>query len=178
LLQEIGRAMGVSVERSVSPGEASLLIEFPRTVKRLEGLTAIEVDTGMDSLHSDSKPMAGHRVLMVSVDDRLRAEVNQIARAIGLVFDCVPTTAQAVRFCELDAPHLLIIDERLRDEIFDELKDDLRKTDPNFPFIEIAVKSNTLEMAGWMSDSMTRMSRDTISGHLSAILAMELAKVM
>ena len=66
----------------------------------------------------------------------------------------------------------------MRDHIFDELREDLRRTDPNFPFIEIATESNALEMAGWMSDGMTRVSRDTLSTQLSPILVMELAKVM
>ena len=49
---------------------------------------------------------------------------------------------------------------------------------PTSPFIEIATESNALEMAGWMSDGMTRVSRDTLSTQLSPILVMELAKVM
>ena len=54
---------------------------------------------------------------------------------------------------------------------------ELRKIEPNYPFIEIASESNVLEMAGWMSDSMTRISRDGLRNQLAPILAMELAKV-
>ena len=36
-----------------------------------------------------------------------------------------------VRFCKLDNPHMGIIDERVRSAIFDELEEELRKTDPN-----------------------------------------------
>ena len=70
-----------------------------------------------------------------------------------------------------------MIDERVRDAIFEELRGDLRRNDPNYPFIEIASESNVLEMAGWMSDSMTRISRDGLHTQLIPILAMELAKV-
>lgn len=177
LLNEIARAMGVPVERVSSEQETSLLLEFPRTVKQLEGLTAVEVDTGGDSV-SESRPLAGHRLLVITGDDKLSAEIKMVARTLSLVVDVVPTTWQGVRFCELDTPHLVIIDERVRDHIFDELSADLKRTDPNYPFVEIANESNTLEIAGWMSDSITRLSRDALRAQLPSILALELAKVM
>ena len=129
-------------------------------------------------MHSESKPLAGHRLLVISNDDQLFYDIKLICRSLGLVIDFVPSTSQGVRFCELDMPHMVIIDQRVRDHIFDELRDDLRKTDPNFPFVEIATESNTLEVAGWMSDSMTRLSRDGLRSQLSSILVLELAKVM
>ena len=178
LLSEIARAMGLTLDRVMSSNESSLMIEFPRTVKRLEGMTAVEVDTGGDSMISESKPLAGHRLLVISNDDKLFYDIKLICRSLGLVIDFVPSTSQGVRFCELDMPHMVIIDQRVRDHIFDELRDDLRKTDPNFPFIEIATESNTLEVAGWMSDSMTRLSRDSLRSQLPSILVLELAKVI
>ena len=178
LLSEIARTMGVSVDRVTSPRETSLMLEFPRTVKRLEGLTAVEVETGFDSLHSESRPLAGHRVLVISNDVRLQIEIKEIARGLGLVVETVTDSKSAVRVCERDAPHLVIIDEPMRDDEFNELSEDLRKVEPNFPFVEIATGTNVLEMAGWMSDSMTRLSRDTIRAQLASILVMELAKVM
>lgn len=178
LLKEIARAMGVSVDRVGSTHETSLMIEFPRTVKRLEGLTAVEMETGFDSLHSESKPLAGHRLLVITDDDPLRHEIETISRSLGLISNFVTTTALGVRFCERDPPHMVIIDERVRNQVFNELRQDLRKTDPNFPFVEIASAANILEMAGWMSDSMTRVSRDGLRGQLASIIVMELAKVM
>lgn len=178
LLTEIARAMGVPVERATSSFETSLLLTFPRTVKQLEGLTAVEVDTGFDSMFSNSQPLAGHRILVISEDEKLGSDIKLVARGLSLVVDFVPTTWQAVRFCELDTPHMVIIDERVRDHIFDELRADLKRTDPNYPFVEIAKQSNTLEIAGWMSDSITRLSRDALRSQLPSILTLELAKVM
>ncbi|MES2976752.1 MAG: hypothetical protein V4757_24300 [Pseudomonadota bacterium] len=179
LLTQIGKAMGVSVDRVASADEGILMIEFPRTVKQLEGLTAVEVDGGGDSsMLSESKPLAGHRILIVSTDDSLKATIKMICRSMSLVVDTVPTSQQAVRFCELDRPHMIIIDERLHDNHIDELRQDLHKIDPNFPFLEIAMASNTLEMASWMSDSMTRVSRDSLKSQLPSIMVFELAKVI
>ena len=178
LLVEAANAMGVSVDRITSAKESTLMIEFPRTVKRLEGLTAVEVDTGYDTLYGDSKPMAGHRILVITNDDLLRHEVQSTARTMGLTVDFVLESRQAVRFCELDPPHMVVIDERVRDPVFEELCEDLRRNDPNYPFVEIASAANVLEMAGWMSGSMTRISRDGLRTQLGSILAMELAKVV
>ena len=177
LLTETADVMGVSVNRDVSESESTLTLEFPRTVKRLEGLTAVEVDTGQGHYNGDTKPMAGHRLLVITNDTLLRHEIQNAARTMGLVVDFVLDSRHGVRFCEFDIPHMIIIDERVRDAVFDALSVELRKIDPNYPFIEIANESNVLEMAGWMSDSMTRISRDGLRNQLTPILAMELAKV-
>jgi hypothetical protein len=178
LLTETARAMGVSVEKVISTSDVSLILEFPRTVKRLEGLTSVEMDTGFDSLHGESKPMAGHRLLVITNDEKLRMEIELIARGVGLTVDFTPTTKRAVRFCEMDVPHMIIIDQKLRDHIFDELRSDLRRTEPNYPFIEIATETNTLEIAGWMDDSMTRLGQGALRSQLPSILMLELSKVM
>ena len=73
---------------------------------------------------------------------------------------------------------MIIIDERLHDAQLDELRSDLHKIDPNLPFLEIANASNTLEMASWMSGSMTRVSHDSLRSQLPSIMVFELAKVI
>jgi hypothetical protein len=178
VLNETGRAMGVPVKRAVSAHDIALTIEFPRTVKRLEGVTAVEVDTASDPSGTHFKPLAGHRLLLVTDDARLSADIKTIARRMGVVTEVVSSPAQSVRFCEADPPHLIVIDERLRDAVFDELRADLKKTDPNFPVIEIAIKPNTLEVAGWTSGSTSRLSRDGLQSQFPSMLVMELAKVM
>ena len=178
LVNAISNAMGLSINRVVSAAETVLTIEFTRTVKRLSGLTAVEMQTGPESMYGESKPMAGCRLLVITDDARLQAEIRSICRGTGLVVDSVLNAVQGVRFCEMQLPHLVVIDQFMRNEIFDQLHEDLRKTDPIFPFIEIASTANTLEMAGWTSDSMTRLSRDVLDKHLAESIAMELSKVM
>lgn len=181
LLDQIARAMGVKVERIASPDGGVLVIEFPRTVKTLEGLTAVEVDaggTGGDTQIMESKPLAGHRILLVTADAPLAAEVKLICREMGLMVDSVPTTMQAVRFVELDQPHLIIIDESLKDPKFDELREDLLRNDPNYPFVEIAKSSSTIHMASWMGDSISRVGRDALRGQLPSVIVMEMAKTI
>lgn len=178
LLNAISVAMGLSINRLVTATETSLVIEFPRTVKRLAGLTAVEIETSVESMYGESRPMAGSRLLVITDDARLQAEIRSICRGTGLVVDCVSSAAQAVRFCELQTPHLVIIDQYMRNYVFDQLYEDLRNSIPSFPFIEIASAPNTLEMAGWTSDSISRLSRDALASHLAELIIMDLSKVM
>ena len=178
LINAISKAMGLSINRIASVADTSLVIEFTRTVKRLTGLTAVEMQTSPESMYGESRAMAGSRLLVITDDARLQAEIRSICRGTGLVVDCVLDPEQGVRFCELQLPHLVIIDQFMRGYVFDQLYEDLRKTDPHFPFIEIASAANTLEMAGWTSDTMSRLSRDVLGRHLAESIVMELSKVM
>ncbi|RYG07890.1 MAG: hypothetical protein EON92_17605 [Burkholderiales bacterium] len=72
---------------------------------------------------------------------------------------------------------MIVIDEKLHDHYFDELREDLLRSDINFPCVEISSASNTFEMSNWMGDSISRISRDALRAQLSSILVMELAKV-
>lgn len=178
LVRHLADAIGASVQQETVQAEVWLTLEFARTVRQLEGLTAVEVDAGDNGPLSESKPLAGCRLLLVSDDARLRSQIEAIARTMGLTLESVPTSRQAVRYCELDAPHLMLVEEALHDERLRELRDDLRRAEPNFPVIEIARAPNVLEVANPWGDGLTRVSRDTLQSQLPSILVMELAKVV
>ena len=178
LLHEICQAMGLSIKWASSAVDTSLSIEFARTVKRLGGMSAVEMETGPESMYGESKPMAGKGLLVITDDARLQAEIRSICHGTGLVVDCVLNAQDGARFCELQLPNLVIIDQYMRNSVFDGLHEALRQTDPDFPFIEIASTANTLEMAGWTSDSPSRLSRDVLASHLAETIMMDLAKVM
>lgn len=180
LLVQIARAMGVSLQREFANGEAQVTLEFARTVKQLEGLSTMELDTGEDSTmqHSGSRPLAGHRLLLVTADSLVRAEVQNAAGLLGLVIDTVSTARQAVRCVEIDMPHMMILDERVRDEQLDNLVLDLKRHNANFGLLEIADDSNTFAIASWTSDTNTRVSRDLLRTQLSSLLTLELAKAI
>jgi hypothetical protein len=175
LVNEIASAIGATLDRVASPDETLLLIEFPRTVHQMEGLTAMEVDTGAGQ---PSRMLAGHRVLIVTSDVRLREDVKLVCRSMGLLMESVPSSLLALRACETECPELIIVDERFKDDTFEKLRADLLAQLPNFPFIEIAYDCNTLSMAGWMGDGMTRVSRQALTADLPQAVAMEMAKVL
>jgi DNA-binding NtrC family response regulator len=136
----------------------------------------IEASTGDSAYHTGTKALAGLRVLLISADSGVRKEVEEVCRWLGLRPDTVHNSRQAVQSIERDQPHMIIVDERVRDKIFNDLMQDIRRLDPNFGFLEIADAANTFEISSWMSDSMTRVSRDVLRAHLPSILTLELAK--
>lgn len=180
LLSHIAQTMGVTLEQKVSAnGESRLELEFARTVRVLEGLTALEIDaSGDSSFHNGTKPMAGLRILLVSNEPLARAEVAQACRLLSIAVDSVPTVPRARCYMELDMPHLVIIDERLHDDEFDRLVNDAKNIEPNLCFLEIVDNPNTFEISSWMGDNMTRVSREVLRAQLPSVLTLELAKVL
>ena len=178
LLEQIARAMGVTLTSRPTEGATTLQLEFARTVKHLEGLTSMEIEasSGDSALHTGTKALAGLRVLLICTDTGVRAEVERACRALGLRPDTVADSAQAVRATERDQPHMIIVDERLRDEAFDDLMQDIRRLDPRFGFLEITEQANTLEVSSWTGDSINRVSRDLLRTQLPSVLTLELAK--
>ncbi len=179
LLLQLANTMGVALDRVIAPDHSLVVLEFARTVRNLEGLTALEMDAGETSrsVFSESKPLAGHRVLLVSGESRLRMEVKRLCGEMGLSVENCLSTEQAVRACERSRPHIVIIEESLRDLVFDELRADWQRTEGELPVIEIASAPNIVEMSSWMDDSISRISRDSLNAHLANILVMELGKV-
>jgi hypothetical protein len=177
LLAQLARTTGVLLQRETVEDQMVLRLQFPRTVKRLEGLSAVEIDANDGSLF-ESRPMAGHRLLLVSNNALVREELRVICRDMGLVLDIAPSVVQAVRQCELDKPDGIVIDEHLHDKAFDQLLADLVRYDTNYPCIEIAAKPNVVEIASWMGDNISRVSQDAMRTQLPSILVMALAKVL
>jgi hypothetical protein len=178
LLSQIARTMGVTLSRNTQGSETTLRLEFARTVKHLEGLTSMEIESssGDSALHTGTKALAGLRILLISTDAAVRGEVEKACRALGLRADTVSTSAKAVRYTERDQPHMIIVDERLRDSEFDALMQDIRRLDPSFGFLEVTDSMDTFEVASWAGDSITRVSRNALRAQLPAVLTLELAK--
>ena len=180
LVSEIGRAVGATIDRVKSPGETLLMIEFPRTVREMEGLTAMEVELEVPSaIGSSSRVLAGHSVLIVSSDIKLREEVKQVCRKMGLTVDNVPSSQLAAQRCEVEPPDLIVVDERFNDERFEALRSRLTIEQPNFPLVEIAyARDQSSALAGWSAGGITRVSRSRLAAELPQALALEMSKLL
>ena len=179
MVTEIARAMGVTVQTSVTTEERTLTLEFTQTVKQLEGLTAQETDPGAGSwMNTPTQAVSGQRVLLITGEPVLRDDVKSICHTMGLLFDSVPTSAAAIRYCELEQPQLIVVDERIRNDQFNQLRADLLKAQPSFPFIEIGHDTGTLSIAGWTGANMTRVTRDELSTQLPQALTLEFGKIL
>lgn len=177
LLCEIARATSVVLAHAEEPGYSTLSLEFPRTVRQLEGLTQSDMDTSEDSQsHMDSKMVSGQHILLLSSDELLGEAAARICSHMGLQMDMATSSVLAVRHCKMETPHLLIFDERDTDPTFDALRQDLQRLKPGFPMIGIADDANTLAMSNWMGDSIARIGRSNLRAQLPQVLALELTK--
>jgi hypothetical protein len=174
-LCRLADATGVTIRREAEGEFVQLTVEFPRTVKQLAGLTAMEVDNG-GSEASDTITLAGHHVLLISANAEITWEISAIARQMRLLLDIVPDCRQAERFCELEMPHMIIIDEMCRDAVFEQLRKDILRYNINFPLLEIVAAPNVIELGTWHGGASSRLSRNEIRAQLQPLIAMELAK--
>jgi hypothetical protein len=174
-LCRLAAVSGVTVQREVEAEFVQITLEFPRTVKQLAGLTAMEVETGAEP--SDLSSLAGHHVLLVTGDAQVIWEVDAVARQMRLVLDVVKDCEAAVRFCELELPDMIIIDEAAHNALFDELRDDVLRQNINFPCLEVVRADNVVEIGTWHNAASSRVSRSELRNQLQLLLTMELAKV-
>lgn len=178
LINEIGRLLGATIDRVRSPGQALLMIEFPRTVRELDGLTAMEVEFGAPSAGGDSsRVLAGHRALIISSDVKLREDAKRVCRAMGLVADNVPSSTLAAQRCAMDPPDVLIVDERFNDERFQQLLAQLATGHAEFPVVEITY-GGAPSMAAWGRGGITQVGRSDVLTQLPQALALEMSKVL
>ncbi len=179
LLCELARATAVVLTHSEEPGHSTLSLEFPRTVRQLEGLTLADMESTDDSQSPvDSKLVSGQRVLLLTVDEAVAGIVSRVCDHMGLLLDTAISSESAVRHCERQKPHMLIFDERQADATFNALREDLQRLEARFPMIGIADDSNTLAMSGWMGDSIARIGRSNLRAQLPQVLMLELTKAL
>lgn len=180
LVTELARAVGATLDRMRSPGETLLMLEFARTVREMEGISAMEVELGMPSaIGSSTRVLAGHRALIVTSDIRLREEAKAICQSMGLEVDNVPSSQLALQRCETEPPDIILVDERFNDEQFEVLRAQLAQRHANFPLIEIAYgRVAAHPIIGWGTDKMTSISRAELAAQLPQALAMEMSKIV
>ncbi len=178
MLMEIARTMGVKVTRSVFATETTLTLEFQRSsVPPLEALDRLETRSRVDSWQQSLEAaQAGTAPLLVTADENLRRSVEIVCLNMGLALNCASSSTRATRHCAKERPPLIIFDDRCDDDVLQALQSDLSKTDPMFPLIEIVHETNSLLMSSWMSDSVTRVSVESLRTHLPRALMMGLSK--
>ena len=82
LLSEVARASAVTLAHAEELGHSTLTLEFPRTVRQLEGLTQADMDVSDDSRsHLDSKMVSGQRILLLTSDDSLGQITSRVCNA-------------------------------------------------------------------------------------------------
>ncbi|MBX3606724.1 MAG: hypothetical protein KF788_15705 [Piscinibacter sp.] len=176
LLEQTAWTMGLPLDRQEDGHAVTLTIEFPRTASdEVEGVSTLEIDEGF-APSSNSKPLAGSHVLVISARRELRAQVREALRNMGLVIDFVSSVDEATEFCRDSLPHAIIVESIQRGEKFAHLRDEITQEVPDFVFIEIIEEGNTFEMSGFSGSNIAKVGRDVIDSSLPSALMFELSK--
>jgi hypothetical protein len=177
LLQQTAWTMGLPIERRADEAETTLSIEFPRTLNdALEGASSIEIDQGF-APSSNSKPLAGNHVLVVTPRRELRKQVSEAVRTMGLIIDFVASLEEAHDFCREGLPHAIVVEAALRGERFGRLREEILADAPDFVFIEVTDEGrDVFEISSFSGSGLARISRDGIAASLPSALMFELSK--
>jgi uncharacterized protein with HEPN domain len=176
LLEQTAWTMGLPLDRQDEGGTTVLSIEFPRTASdEIEGVSTLEIDEGF-APSSNSKPLAGSHVLVISARRELRVQVRDALRNMGLIVDFVGSVDEATEFCRDSLPHAIIVESIQRGEKFAQLREEISNEVPDFVFIEIIEEGNTFEMSGFSGSNVAKVGRDVIDSSLPSALMFELSK--
>jgi hypothetical protein len=183
LLQQIAQSMGVGLEMDETIHERSLVMEFPRTVVALEGMTMMEMESGHGnhSSHSsfgsiNSNFVAGHHVLVITSDYRLFTEIRVVCKDLSMRCEHAPSVQAAERMCEQNVPHLVVCDEAQDDDQYAILLQDLQRHTPGFPTIVVTEKGYGFELSDWSGNSKSRIPRSQLIEQLPSALSVELSR--
>lgn len=176
LLEQTAWTMGLPLDRRDDTVYTTLTVEFPRTANdEIAGVSTMEIDEGF-APSSNSKPLAGSHVLVISARRDLRVQIRDAMRSMGLIIDFVSSVDEASEFCREGLPHAIIIESIQRGEKFAQLREEISDEVPDFVFIEIIEEGTTFEMSGFSGSNVARVGRDVIDSSLPSALMFELSK--
>lgn len=176
LLREIAKASGgIEIERDVNQDGVALTVFFTRTVQSIDGLSTLDMGDDPTTIF---KSMQGVYVLTVSPSLRLRAEVRDALRELGITSDSVVDFAQAREALVHRTPNLIILDAEMRGDEFDDFQRSVLRDFLEMPFVEISPDSRSFDMSGFDEMSMAKVGRTNIRESLGTAVMFELAKVM
>ncbi|MES2993160.1 MAG: hypothetical protein V4844_17190 [Pseudomonadota bacterium] len=176
LLEQTAWTMGLVVERHDEGHRTVLTLEFPRTASSvIEGVSTMELNDGF-APSSNSQPLAGSHVLVISARRDLRAQVRESLRHMSLIIDFVNSVDEATAFCSEGLPHAVIVESIQSGERFQHFRAEIAAEVPDFVFIEIVEQGKGYDMSGFDGAAMARVGREAIASALPSALMFELSK--
>jgi hypothetical protein len=189
LVEQTALTMGVLPLREDEAGITVLTLEFPQTVGDEPGLAAAITDRepsrepsrGSERLmefqpSSNSKPLAGSHVLIISERRDLRSQIQTAIQHMGLIVDLAGSMAEAAQFCLDGLPHGIVFESALRGDDFEQLFAEVMREVPNFCFVEVLDEQHLTQLSTATADGLARISRLHLNDALPSMLMFELSK--
>lgn len=177
--------MGVLPLRDDESGITLLTLEFPYTVGEDLNNTECAAETNLARerrherghlLSSNSKPLAGNHVLIISDGRELRKQILDLLQHMGLIIDIVVSVAEATQFRLEGLPHGVIFEQSMHGPEFQMLYADLMREGPHLCFIEVLQSQHPTQLSTATADGLARISLFHLSDALPSRLMFELSK--
>lgn len=183
LLEQTALTMGLQPLREHEAGITELTLEFPHTLLDEPGAPQPEPKEGWGmpdarefANSSNSKPLAGSHLLIVSPRRELRGQIQDAVRHMGLIIDVVNTMAEAQHFCMEGLPHAVIFESSQRGSDLEALRTGIVRDVADFCFIEVQESAHHTQLSSATADGMARIARSNLAEALPAMLLFELSK--
>ncbi|MET0517244.1 MAG: hypothetical protein ABW005_00280 [Burkholderiaceae bacterium] len=183
LVEQTALTMGVLPLREDEAGITVLTLEFPHTVgdePGTAGAPGLDVEPEPEPEEhlpsSNSKPLAGSHVLIVSPRRELRAQIQSAIQHMGLIVDVVASIEEAAQFCLEGLPHGILFEQALRGPAFEQLHAEVMREVPDFSFIEVLDPEHLTQLSTATADGLARISRHHLGDALPSVLLFELSK--
>jgi len=175
LVEQTAITMGVLPLREDEAGITVLTLEFPHTVGDEPGTD--ESLPEPEHLHSsNSKPLAGSHLLIITPRRELRTQIQSAVAHMGLIVDMVDSVDEATQFCLEGLPHGIIFEAAQHGPEFDQLHADVMREVPEFSFVEVLDSEALTQLSTATPDGLARISREHLSDALPSMLLFELSK--
>jgi hypothetical protein len=176
LIRQIALATGgVEITRDLRNDGVNFTAMFTRTVQAVDGISAVDLSDDQSSMF---KSLSGTYVLTISPSLQIRADVRDALREIGIMSDSVVDFAQAKDALRSRMPNLIVVDAEIKDDAFEQFRDELLREVFEFPFVEISPDDSSFDMSGFGEFAMAKVGRGNIREALGTAVMFELAKMM
>lgn len=166
LTLEFPHTLGEELDGNKGAAEAGLTMELDREIRRDRGYLP----------SSNSKPLAGSHVLIISEQGELRTQIQNSVQHMGLIIDVVGSVSEATQFCLEGLPHAIVFAQSMRSPEFEMLHIDLMREVPHFCFIEVLATPHLTQLSTATADGLARISRAHLMDALPSMLMFELSK--
>jgi hypothetical protein len=178
LVEQTALTMGVLPLREDKAGITVLTLEFSQTVvdEPVQRVAPAPEPITEHAPTTNSKPLAGSHLLIVSPRRELRLQLQDAVRHMGLIIDMVGSMDEALQFCAEGLPHGIIFESAQRGPAFELLLGDVRREVPNLSFIEVLEGEQLTQLSTATPERMARIARQHLADALPSVLMFELSK--
>lgn len=168
--------MQIKIGKGCDGSDQILVLEFSRALDHPEAKRPAHLNgNGNGKVNPLASPATsaaeGNHLLLITKDEALHFEVKKIIWELGWSYECVSTTLMAMSACFADLPAMVLIDERLRDPMFEQFRHEVLRRHPQLQFVELAINHVALEMDDMDVDAMQRLHCQHLRSGLVPLLS-------